>query len=688
MKWLRAAAQAVILIIGAPFAAAQGSPPADQIYPTIPNPSSLASGATGRSLTAAVMLYFSPVVGTHVTFTAQSGCGNFAGASSVDVVTNSGGIATTPPFTAGSPSTCTITATLTGYSLQTTFTIYIYDAATVQITANPPSVSVTASQAFGPLTVTVKDAGQRPLVGYIIDFLTQDTCGRFVGVPNTDALTSNLGVAQTVTFTGAQFPTQCSIDVSVHVNPAIRTVIPVQVTATSPSPSPPTRIDVLAGANQIVAFGQSAYPLSVRLSNAAGGPAIGSVVTFSTTPSCGSFGGQSSMNQTTNIAGEATQGSFVAASVMTGSCAIQVIVPGTALQASIPIYVYSPAAVTLTPLPPFVTVTVGQNFTFSIDVQVNSIPLAGLDVQFAANSSSGATPSALQASATTSSLGRATVTATANAVAGQYSIVATYGVRSATIAVTQQAVAPPPPPSPSIQVQDMWWSGPTEDGWGMSIIQHGDVLFAVVYAYDVDGKPTWYTMSGGTWDSSHRAYSGALYAPRGSAYFAYDAARFVAGAPIGNATLNFSDANNATFDYSIDGAAGRKTIMREPLGPTIGLDNRPHADMWWGGSAQDGWGVAIVQQYQSLFSVWFTYDATGARTWFVMPGGTWTSDTTYEGHIYSTIGSPWAGRAYDASKFKVHDAGTYRLRFNGANAILDYVVDGRAATLNLEKQPF
>ena len=45
-------------------------------------------------------------------------------------------------------------------------------------------------------------------------------------------------------------------------------------------------------------------------------------------------------------------------------------------------------------------------------------------------------------------------------------------------------------PAVESPLQDMWWSGPAENGWGMSVVQHGDRLFAAIYAYDADGAPT------------------------------------------------------------------------------------------------------------------------------------------------------------------------------------------------------
>jgi hypothetical protein len=237
-------------------------------------------------------------------------------------------------------------------------------------------------------------------------------------------------------------------------------------------------------------------------------------------------------------------------------------------------------------------------------------------------------------------------------------------------------------------LQDLWWSGNAESGWGMSMVQHRDVLFAVIYAYDSAGRPTWYAMPGGQWNASRMVYTGALYQPRGTPYFQYDAAHLSVGPALGTATLTFMDASNAMLDYTIGGVSGRKSIVRQIYGATDLSDHGSHADMWWGGSAQNGWGVAMMQQYASLFTVWFTYDANGSPTWFVMPGGTWTSSDTYEGRMYRTTSSPWVGVAYDPARLQVTDAGAFRLRLNGDSPTLDYTLDGRTGTLRLSHQPF
>ncbi len=242
------------------------------------------------------------------------------------------------------------------------------------------------------------------------------------------------------------------------------------------------------------------------------------------------------------------------------------------------------------------------------------------------------------------------------------------------------------PPSP---LQDMWWGGATENGWGMSVVQHRDVLFAVIYAYDADGDPIWYVMPGGSWNEGRTAFTGALYLPSGSPFSAYDASKLRVHDAIGNATIAFDGASRGTLEYTIAGVSGRRPITRQLFGPAqSGAPLKGLGDMWWGGAAQNGWGIAVLQQYKSLFAVWFTYDAQGKATWFVMPAGHWSSLDTYEGRIYRAAGPAWLGATYDASKLKATDAGSFRMRFSGEGATFEYSIDGVAGTMPLSRQPF
>ncbi|HEY6854554.1 MAG TPA: hypothetical protein VI139_09905, partial [Gemmatimonadales bacterium] len=237
--------------------------------------------------------------------------------------------------------------------------------------------------------------------------------------------------------------------------------------------------------------------------------------------------------------------------------------------------------------------------------------------------------------------------------------------------------------------QDLWWAGAQENGWGMSIAQHGSTLFSAMFVYDAAGKPMWVVMPGGSWDASGTAYSGALYSPTSAWFGSYDSARFTAGPSVGNATLTFTGANAATLSYTINGTSGTKSITRQLFGPQDATPTASFGDLWWGGPPENGWGVAINQQYRTLFAVWYTYDSAGRTVWYVVPGGAWTATNTYSGPAYRTTSSSWLGTPYNAAAFNAQPVGNVTFTFSDANnALMTYNVDGVSGSKAITRQPF
>lgn len=261
--------------------------------------------------------------------------------------------------------------------------------------------------------------------------------------------------------------------------------------------------------------------------------------------------------------------------------------------------------------------------------------------------------------------------------------------------VTSGGVAKPgvfPTPRPHPDVNGMWWSGSIENGWGMSVAQATSPtnnLFAVIYAYDAQGKPTWWVMPGGSWDGAHLGFKSTVYWPYGTPYYAYRGGLTVVGDDVGKLTFQFPDGNSGRMDFTIAGVTASKLLQRQVFGLPGSVQRPDVGGLYFGGASESGWGVSIVQQQDTLFGVWYTYDETNHPTWFVMPGGQWTSSTTYEGRLYRTRGSPWLGRTYDASQLVVTDVGPYRFRFDGAKPTFEYQVDGVSGTLTLQRNtPF
>jgi hypothetical protein len=223
----------------------------------------------------------------------------------------------------------------------------------------------------------------------------------------------------------------------------------------------------------------------------------------------------------------------------------------------------------------------------------------------------------------------------------------------------------------------------------VSIVQHRDTLFTVIYAYDEAGNATWYMISGGAWNADRTAFTGAVYSPRGTPFTAFDPSKVTIGAPVGTATLTINGGNDLSLDYTIAGKTDRKRLSRLLFGPADTAATSDHGDMWWAGAGQSGWGLALLQQYRTIFAVLFTYDASGAPTWLVMPGGSWIDPNTWEARVYRSSGSPWLGVRYELEPLKIGEVGMLRFHFAAdGTARFEGQVDGRDISLTLSRTPF
>lgn len=259
---------------------------------------------------------------------------------------------------------------------------------------------------------------------------------------------------------------------------------------------------------------------------------------------------------------------------------------------------------------------------------------------------------------------------------------------SAAIAFSMPASSQEPAiPKAETSYQDLWWGGASENGWGMSITQHANRLFAALYIYDRFGNATWVVMPGGEWASSTQ-YVGALYSPTGSPYAAYDASRFQANAAIGALGINFTDPETAQLRITIYGETSVRVVTRQKFAAGEPVNN--YTDLWWGGASQNGWGLSLTQRGATLFGVWYTYDAGGTPTWFVMPGGSFdATGAVYSGTLYATRGSQWWNMPFDGASLAVSTIGSMTLDFQGpASARMTTVVNGQTQSRPIVRQPF
>ena len=422
--------------------------------------------------------------------------------------------------------------------------------------------------------------------------------------------------------------------------------------------------------------GGESQDVSIRLYDASGRPSVGESTTFAN-DACGYFAGSANPY----VATVATDANGVATVHFTASnppgitCWITI---GAGINTTVNVLTYRVNEVGMVTAPVPGEPRPGSAYTLKVTPSWGAYGLKNVDVTARVIAGTGSA-SLDTTTANTGEAGYAQFNVTPGDVVGTYSIEVAYRTRVGTFTMT-------PPANPW---QDMWWVGTAENGWGLSIVQHRDVLFAVIYAYDENGKPTWFVVPGAFPEAAgSTTFSGAAYVPTGAPFYAYDTSKFLVGPPVGNVRIAFNGGGRAALDYTLNGRAGHKDLVRDEFALAESGGLRGLGDMWWGGAAQNGWGIAVLQQYRTLFIVWFTYDATGAPTWYFVPAGGWIDDQTYQGRIYRASSSPWLGTAYDASRFQSVDVGSVRIRFAGDNATLDYSLEGRSGTIPLSRTPF
>jgi len=113
--------------------------------------------------------------------------------------------------------------------------------------------------------------------------------------------------------------------------------------------------------------------------------------------------------------------------------------------------------------------------------------------------------------------------------------------------------------APSVDYTDLWWN-PDESGWGVALTQQYGMVSASWYSYDATGKAVWYvgtcTVSGSgcTTTDLYQVTGGS---PPTSAWHGTNAP-----AKAGTISFAFTDANNGTMSYTINGVPGSSSIKR------------------------------------------------------------------------------------------------------------------------------
>lgn len=246
----------------------------------------------------------------------------------------------------------------------------------------------------------------------------------------------------------------------------------------------------------------------------------------------------------------------------------------------------------------------------------------------------------------------------------------------------------------------LWWNAPagSESGWGMNFAQQGSIIFATWFTYDLSGKGWWLSMTAPA--TGPNTFAGTLYQTSGSAFDAvpFDPSLVVRTA-VGTATLSFTDANNGTFAYTVNGISQAKAITREVFGMlpncTFGVETdltqaSNYQDLWWASPAgvESGWGINLTQQGDTIVGTWFTYDDDHSPLWLLVAAPK-VAQGAFAGTLYRTTGPAFNAVPFNPATAVATPVGTAMFTFSdGNNGVFAYTVNGVTQSKAITREVF
>ncbi len=232
--------------------------------------------------------------------------------------------------------------------------------------------------------------------------------------------------------------------------------------------------------------------------------------------------------------------------------------------------------------------------------------------------------------------------------------------------------------------QGLWWNA-NESGWGMSLTQHGDLIFVAMYTYDAAGLPIWYvithcpvTISGCTGDI-YRVNGGTAPTVQWTG-----AGRILT--KVGTGTLMFADSSAGTFNFTIDNVSGSKAITRQVFATGSSAPSVDYTDLWWNKN-ESGWGISLTQQFGIIFAAWYAYDAAGMPVWYVATNCP-VSSTGCTGALYRVTGGAPLTSAWKAINPPTA-VGDVTFEFtDAASGTMRYTIDGIESSRVITRQIF
>ncbi|MHB9100808.1 MAG: hypothetical protein ACYC2E_04770, partial [Sulfuricella sp.] len=247
-------------------------------------------------------------------------------------------------------------------------------------------------------------------------------------------------------------------------------------------------------------------------------------------------------------------------------------------------------------------------------------------------------------------------------------------------------VAPPPIPAPALGTYTGLWWNQNESGWGMSLTQQGSMAFVAWYTYDPTGKPAWMVMSSCPVVGS--SCTGDLYDVMGGTALGVPwngSGKVVT--KVGTGTLTFADNNTGTFNYTVNGVSGTKQITRQMFATGTSQPAIDYSALWWNAN-ESGWGVALTQQYGTIFATMYTYDASGNPVWYVASNCT-MSGNGCSGDLYQVTGGTAPTVTWNGANKVVTKVGTVSFAFNDSSiGTMTFTINGVSGSKAITRQLF
>jgi hypothetical protein len=105
------------------------------------------------------------------------------------------------------------------------------------------------------------------------------------------------------------------------------------------------------------------------------------------------------------------------------------------------------------------------------------------------------------------------------------------------------------------------WYNISESGWGTTLVFFNDTATTEIYTYDANGNPIWYVASNCAITGT--SCTGDLYEVTGGQAITDPWQGINPAVNVGTVTVTFSDDDNGTMTFTINGVSGSKSITRQ-----------------------------------------------------------------------------------------------------------------------------